>query len=153
MNLTMSLTTRAVKITTKILMDSLEGLPVSHCHQWLSLYARAIIIFVRVFIVLVVKLIIKFYCQMILRKLFFTYVYVDEFFTAKIDLFRHRLQRSEYKSLSITIAFSFRLLRLSLLSLFFLSFSFLSVILDLWDAWNLPFGLFSDKWLHVCLVR
>ena len=71
---------------------------------------------------------------MILRKLSFTYVYVDEFFTAKIDLFRHRLQRSEYKSLSITIAFSFRLLRLSLLSLFFLSFSFLSVILDLWDA-------------------
>ena len=71
---------------------------------------------------------------MILRKLFFTYVYVDEFFTAKIDLFRHRLQRSEYKSLSITIAFSFRLLRLYLLSLFFLSFSFLSVILDLWDA-------------------
>ena len=43
-----------------IMVDSEEGIPVSHCYQRLSLYARAIIIFVRIFIVIVVKLIIKF---------------------------------------------------------------------------------------------
>ena len=141
MNLTMSLTAIAMKIRRKMIMDLTRGRPSKPLSPVIVIIREALIIFVRVFIIIVVKLIvnslpnaitviiivIKFKYQMMLTKKFLTYIHLAEFFKILLPKKTSFVTVSKDRNIKARVQpllYSFRLLPLS----------FLSVILYLWDA-------------------
>ena len=141
MNLTMSLTAITMKIRRKMIMDLTRGRPSKSLSPVIVIIREALVIFVRVFIIIVVKLIvnslpnaitviiivIKFKYQMMLTKKFLTYIHLAEFFKILLPKKTSFVTVSKDRNIKARVQpllYSFRLLPLS----------FLSVILDLWDA-------------------